>query len=185
VSTPIAATELSSARIVLRPYRIEDADTVFAAAIESVDTVGRWMPWCHASYTKAESVAWIEKSLAMWRSGEACEFAVFDAANQYIGGAGLNQFNRVNNFANLGYWIRQSRQRQGLAAGVVAILAKFGFETLGLTRIELVVATENIPSRRVAEKAGAQFECVARNRLLIRSAPLAAAIYSFVPSVDT
>ena len=177
--------ELSSERIILRPYRIGDAETVFAASIESVDTVGRWLPWCHAKYTKAESVAWIEKSLAMWQSGEACEFAVFDAANRYVGGAGLNQFNRVNGFANLGYWIRQSRQRQGVAVDVVAMLAKFGFETLGLTRIELVVATDNVPSRRVAEKAGAQFECVARNRLLIRGVPLAAAVYSFVPPVDT
>src|SRR4030095_4020915 len=143
------------------------------------------MPWCHVEYTKSASIAWIEKSLAMWRFGEACEFAVLVAANQYIGGAGLNQFNRVNNFANLGYWIRQSRQRQGLAVDVVAILAKFGFETLRLARIELVVATDNVPSRRGAEKAGAQFECVARNRLLIRSVPLAAAIYSFVPPVDT
>ena len=91
----------------------------------------------------------------------------------------------VNGFANLGYWIRQSRQRQGLAVDVVAILAKFGFETLGLTHIELVAATDNVPSRRVAEKAGAQFKCVARNRLLIRGVPLAAAVYSFVPPVDT
>jgi RimJ/RimL family protein N-acetyltransferase len=185
VSRAIAPVELSSERILLRPYRIEDADNVFAASIESVDTVGRWMPWCHAEYTKSESIAWIEKSLAMWQSGEACEFAAFDATNQYIGGAGLNQFDTVNNFANLGYWIRQSRQRQGLAAGVVAILAKFGFKTLGLTRIELVVATENVASRKVAEKTGAQFECVARNRLLIRGVPLGAAIYSFVPSDDT
>ena len=184
MSTAIAP-ELSSKRVLLRPYRIEDADAVFAASIESTETVGRWMPWCHAEYTAAESVAWVEKSLAMWRSGEACEFAAFDAANQYIGGAGLNQFNRVNNFANLGYWIRQSRQRQGLAADAVAILLKFGFETLGLTRIELVIAAENVASRKVAEKTGAQFECVARNRLLIRGVPLAAAVYSFVPHAGT
>lgn len=180
MSTSIHALELTSERVLLRPYRVEDADDVFSASIESVETVGRWMPWCHPSYTRAESVEWIDKSLAMWRSGEACEFAVFDAAYQYVGGGGLNQFNRVNNFANLGYWIRQSRQRHGLAVDVVRVLARFGFETLGLTRIELVVATENTPSRRVAEKAGAQFECVARNRLVIRGVPLAAAIYSLI-----
>ena len=182
MSTPIAPAELSSERVILRPYRIEDADTVFTAAIESVDTVGPWMPWCHASYSKAESIAWIEKSQAMWQSGEAYEFAAFDAASQYVGGAGLNQFNSLHNFANLGYWVRQPRQRRGLAADVVAALAKFGFEALGLTRIEIVVASENVPSRRVAEKAGAQLECVARNRLVIRGVPLPAAIYSLVPA---
>jgi RimJ/RimL family protein N-acetyltransferase len=117
----------------------------------------------------------------MWQSKEAYEFAAFDTANQYVGGAGLNQFNKVNNFANLGYWIRQSRQRRGFATEVVAILTNFGFQTLGLTRIEIVVASENVPSRRVAEKSRAQLECVARNRLLIRGVPMAAVVYSLVP----
>ena len=143
------------------------------------------MPWCHAGYTEAESIVWIERTQAMWQSGEAYEFAVLDSVNGYVGGAGINQFNRLHNLANLGYWVRQSRQRVGLATAAVRVLAKFGFETLGLTRIEIVTASENHPSRRVAEKAGAQFECVARNRLFIHGKPLAAAVHSLVPSVDT
>ena len=158
---------------------------MLVAATESVETVGRWMPWCHAGYTETESVAWIEKTQAMWQSGEAYEFALFDRASHFVGGAGINQFNRLYNFANLGYWVRQSRQRHGLATATVRLLTRFGFETLGLTRIEIVAASENNPSRRVAEKAGAQFECLARNRLIIHGLPLAAAVYSMVPSVDT
>jgi RimJ/RimL family protein N-acetyltransferase len=120
----------------------------------------------------------------MWRSKEAYEFAAFDKANQYVGGAGLNQINKVNNFANLGYWIRQSRHREGFATDCLTILANFGFQTLGLTRIEIVVASENVPSRRLAEKAGALLECVARNRIFIREVPIAAAMYSLVPEAS-
>ena len=61
-------------------------------------------------------------------------------------------------------------------------MARFGFETVGLTRIEIVAASENAPIRRVAEKAGAQFECRARNRLVIHGMPVVAAVYSLVPS---
>ena len=185
MSTLIPPVELSAEHILLRPYRIEDAGVVFVAATESVETVGRWMPWCHAGYTEAESIAWIEKTQAMWQSGEAYEFALFDRASNYVGGAGINQLSRLHNLANLGYWVRQSRQKLGLATAAVRILARFGFETLGLTRIEIVAASENGPSRRVAEKAGAQFECLARNRLIIRGVALAAAVHSMVPSVDT
>ncbi len=142
------------------------------------------MPWCHAGYTQAESIAWIEKTQGFWQSGEAYEFAIFDLANGYVGGAGLNQFNRVHNLANLGYWVRQSRQRHGLATAAARALAKFGFETLRLTRLEIVAASENSPSRRVAEKVGAQFECLARNRLVIHGAPHTAAVHSLVPSFD-
>jgi len=185
VSALIPPVELSSERVLLRPYRVEDATLVFAAATESVETVGRWMPWCHAGYTEAESAAWIEKTQAMWQSGDAYEFAVFDSANEYVGGAGLNQFNRLHNLANLGYWVRQSRQRCGLATAAARLLARFGFETLRLTRIEIVAASQNGPSRRVAERAGAQLECIARNRLIIAGVPLAAAVHSLVPGVDT
>lgn len=185
MSTLISLVELSSDHVLLRPYRVEDASVVFIAATESVDTVGRWMPWCHAGYTEAESVAWIEKCQAAWQSGEAYEFAMFDSANEYVGGAGLNQFDRLHNLANLGYWVRQSRQSRGLATDAVRILARFGFETLRLTRIEIVAASENVASRRVAEKAGAQLECLARNRLVIHGVPLVAAVHSLVPTVGT
>ena len=176
--------ELVGERISMRPYRREFASLLYAAAIESVETVGPWMPWCHAGYTEAESIAWLDTCPEAWENSSAYEFAVFDDANEYIGGGGLNQINRVHNFANLGYWVRQSRQRKGLAVEAVRLLAKFGFETLGLTRIEIVMGRENIPSRRVAEKAGALFECFARNRLVIRSTPMMAAIYSLVPELD-
>jgi len=85
MSTLIPPVELTSQRVLLRPYRLEDASVVFAAAIESVDTVGRWMPWCHAGYTEAESIAWIEKCHAMWQSGDAYKFAMFDSTDEYVG----------------------------------------------------------------------------------------------------
>jgi ribosomal-protein-serine acetyltransferase len=181
----VAPVELSSKRILLRPYRIEDAALLFLAATESVETVGRWMPWCHAGYTEAESIAWIERCQVMWKGGEAYEFGMFDLANEYVGGAGIHQVNRVHSMATLGYWVRQSRQRRGLAVDAVRLLARFGFETVGLTRIEIVAARENQPSRRVAEKSGAQFECLARNRLVVHRVPLVAAVHSLVPSDDT
>ena len=178
----VAPIELQSATIALRPYCDEDAPLLFAAAVESLESVGRWMPWCHAEYAKSDSIAWIERGRSCWQNGNEYNFALFDRAGEYLGGAGLNHFNRDHNFANLGYWIRQSRQRAGFAVAAVHCLAKFGFETLRLTRIEIVAAVDNIASRRVAEKAGARFECVARNRLVIHGQSVAAAVYSLIPA---
>jgi len=151
--------------------------------MESIATVGHWMPWCHAERTVDEGVAWLQSSRANWDSGTEYEFTALTSTGEYLGAAGLNQFNRVHNFANLGYWVRESRQRQGIAFEAVQLLAAFGFRSLRLNRIEIIVATENLPSRRVAEKVGAKFEGIARNRLLIRGAPISAAVYSLVPDV--
>jgi len=151
--------------------------------MESLATVGLWMPWCHSARTIAEGVSWLQNCQANWDSGADYEFTVFDASGEYLGAAGLNQFNRVYNFANLGYWVRETRQRRGIAVEATKLLAEFGFRSLGLSRIEIVVAIDNIPSRRVAEKVGAEYEGIARNRLQIRGAAMPAAVYSMVPDV--
>ena len=59
--------------------------------------------------------------------------------------------------------------------------ARFGFEELGLHRIEIVAAVENIASQRVAEKAGAVREGVLRKRLLIRGESQDAVLFSLLP----
>ena len=60
-------------------------------------------------------------------------------------------------------------------------IAEYGFRQLKLTRLEIVAPEQNAPSRRVAEKVGADFECIARNRVMVHGKPQPAAIYSLVP----
>ncbi len=60
------------------------------------------------------------------------------------------------------------------------MLARYGLTDLGFKRIEIVVATDNHPSQRAAEKTGALREGVARKRLLLQSQPHDAVIYSLV-----
>jgi ribosomal-protein-serine acetyltransferase len=178
IATPV---DLMADRISLRPYRDEYAPLLYAAVIESRTSLARWMPWCHSGYSLEDSAAWVRTLPARWESGLEYTFAIFDRAGDFVGGCGLNALNRVHNFANLGYWVRESRQRQGIAVDAVHALARFGFRSLCLTRIEIVAAAENLPSRRVAEKAGATYECLARNRLLISAHLHAAAVYSLIP----
>lgn len=69
-----------------------------------------------------------------------------------------------------------------IAIRAVRAMAACGFGTLKFTRLEIVAAVDYRPSRGVAEKAGAVFECVACNRIVFHDLPLAAAVYSLVPS---
>src|SRR5262245_32789118 len=98
----------------------------------------------------------------------------------FVGGAGLKCIHRVHQFANLGYWVRTSATGRGLATRATRLAARFGFEQLGLHRIEIVVAVDNLASQRVAERAGAVREGVARKRLLIRGESHDAVMYSLV-----
>ena len=84
--------------------------------------------------------------------------------------------------ANLSYQIRTSRTGEGIASEAARLVAQYGFQELGLQRIEVVVAVDNAPSLRVAEKIGAFREGLLRNRLRIKGSPRDAYMHSLIPS---
>ncbi len=77
--------------------------------------------------------------------------------------------------------MRASRQREGIATRAVRTMAEFGFAELGLMRIEIVVAEGNVSSAGVACKAGALYEGLARNRLVVGGVSVPAWMFSMVP----
>lgn len=176
-------TELSNNLVRIRRYNSNDVHLLFEAARESTDEMFAWMSWCHPNYTVKESQDFVLSRETAWNQREAFDFAVFDVQTDlFLGGVGLNQFNRTNNLANLGYWVRNSQARRGVATAATLLAATFGFEDLGLNRIEILIATENEASQRVAEKAGAKREGVLRNRLLLHNRPHDAVMYSLIPA---
>ena len=93
----------------------------------------------------------------------------------------LNDINRTHNFANLGYWVRSSCTGHGIATAAARLVAKFGFQKLGLSRIEIVVALGNKASQRVAEKSGATREGIERNRHVVQDKVYDAVMFSLIP----
>lgn len=168
-------------RMLLRPFDDGDAAAFAAAARESVATAGRWMPWCSETYGEQDALDWFAACRADAAAGTAHEFGIFDRETAaFIGGAGLNLINHQHLYGNLGYWVRQSWQGQGVAVRCVQALATHAFDALGLRRVEIVVAEGNSPSEAVAHKCGARLECVARQRLHIRSVSVPASVFSLV-----
>lgn len=161
--------EIKGEKIILRKFESDFAGLLFEAAIESRGgDFTRWLPWCHENYSVKDSEDFITKSLENREDKTQFAFAIFDSkTNEFLGGTGLNQPNEIHKFYNLGYWVRVSAQNRGIASDATRLLAKAAFEDLEINRIEILVAVENIASRKAAEKAGAQREGVLRKRLVI------------------
>ena len=174
-------SDLSNDVVKIRRYCAADIPLLFEAARESVNEMFAWMPWCHQHYSVEESAAFILSREAAWNQKTEFDFAILDdKTDRLLGGVGLNQFNNDHKFANLGYWVRSSGTGRGVATAAALLAARLGFEDLGLHRIEIVAAIENVASQRVAEKAKAKREGVLRNRLLLHGRPHDAVMYSLV-----
>jgi ribosomal-protein-serine acetyltransferase len=168
------------ADITLRRYQPGDAESLFAAARESVLDLYPWMPWCHPGYALHEARSWLEAEAERWTSGLEYQFAIVSAEGAQLGGCGLNSINPDHKLANLGYWVRSSAAGRGVAPAAVRALRDWAFTATDLQRLELVVASENRRSLRVAEKAGAAFEGTLRQRFLLHGRFHDAALFAFV-----
>ena len=162
----------------IRPYRLADADAVFEAVVESMADLQPWMPWCHPKYSVIDSRSWLEVQVVAFQARTAFEFAIVAADGMYLGGCGLNQIDTVNRRANLGYWVRSTATRTGVATAAVLALRDWAFETTDLVRLEIVVAAGNAASHRVAEKVGATREGTLIRRLLLHGEQTDATLFS-------
>lgn len=179
-------TTLANDKIVIRPFEPGDADEFVRAAHESIDTVGSWMSWCSPSFNREQALAWFATCDQDRAAGRAFDMGLFcTATGQLLGGAGINQLAPHHRYGNIGYWVRQSRQGCGIARQAVALVRDFGFQQLGLFRLEIVMGVGNIASEAVAIAAGAAFESLARNRIFLHGQPLDAHIYALVPTNGT
>ncbi|MEP0764930.1 MAG: GNAT family N-acetyltransferase [Fimbriimonadia bacterium] len=174
--------ELADGEIRIRRHREGDVDALFEAARESIAEVGRWLPWCHPDYRREETAEWIAGRIEAWDRGDAYEFVIEDAeTGRVLGGVGINSINRGLRSANLGYWVRTTAAGRGVATAAARLAARFALEVMGLVRVYILADVENLPSQRVAEKAGAVREGVLRNALVLRGEPRDAVGYSLIP----
>src|SRR5438094_579600 len=121
-------TQLTTGKFLLRPLTPSDAPALALAVRESTSTVGRWMSWAHPGYSEDDALAFVGACDAGQLDGSAHEFGIFGAdGRHFVGVAGLNQFNRPNLFCNLGYWVRESAQRQGAALAAIGALSRHAF----------------------------------------------------------
>ena len=68
----------------------------------------------------------------------------------------------------IGYWIDEKHAGNSYVPEGVALVIRYGFDTLGLHRLEAAIVPRNDRSRRVAEKLGLRDEGTARRFLQIR-----------------
>ncbi len=176
------ATRFETDRFIVRRYETSDEDELYAAARSSIPEIFRFLPWCHADYAREDATSWLKQVKPTWEAGTAYSFGIFDKADgkSLHGGCGVNQIDE-HPIANLGYWVRTSSAGNGVATEATRGLVKFAFTVLALQRVEIVMSEENQASRGVAVSAGAIYEGMARNRLLLHGKRHNAHVYSIVP----
>ncbi|MBS1891921.1 MAG: GNAT family N-acetyltransferase [Actinobacteria bacterium] len=147
---------LESDRVVLRDWCDGDALALEPACGEWDVCAFTSVPW---SYSEAGALEWIERQRRKRAAGTVLALAIQGREDPHaLGNVNLAGLGDGGREAEIGYWLVPEARGRGLAAAAVSLLAEWGFEELGLERIEFAILPENIASQRVAERLGASPE---------------------------
>jgi RimJ/RimL family protein N-acetyltransferase len=178
----LLSQEVTDGIVLMRPFRLEDAQETFNAVRESLADLKPWMSWAYDHYSLNDTREFIRLTRSRWQEGTLYAFAITDAGSgQVLGGCSLSHLHPIYHLCNLGYWVRSSRRGSGIAVRAARMAAQYAFEKAGLVRVEIVIAPENEASLRVAEKVGAHYEGILRNRMVVGPAVYDAVMYSLIP----
>jgi RimJ/RimL family protein N-acetyltransferase len=157
---------LLTERLLLRSYAADDAPLVKEAIDSSLEHLRAFMDWAWAA-PEPESVVRtrLREFRDAFRRGDDWIYGVFEPDGSGVGGgAGLHR--RVGADAlEIGYWIRASRVRQGLATEATAALTRVAFERCGAIRVEIHVDPANTASLAVPTRLGYVHDATLRKRL--------------------
>ncbi len=154
---PILATE----RLTLRPFIADDAFDVerLAGRREIADTtLNIPHPYPHGG-----AAEWIRSHGPAWNDGISATFAIVGKKTGALVGAIGLMIKAEHRRAELGYWIALDCWNRGYATEASRRLLDFGFEVLGLHRIEARHFLRNPASGRVMQKLGMEHEGVERD----------------------
>ena len=139
------------------------------------------MSWATDDYNEQAAREYITIARARWEEHVFYGFAI-TRGEDLLGACTLSSIHSIYHFCNLGYWVRTSCHGQGVAGRAAKLAARFAFEHLGIIRVEIVIATGNQASIRVAEKIEAHDEGILLNRIVVGKSIYDAHMYSLIPS---
>ena len=148
--------ELREDDIMLRPWRPEDAPSVYAACQDP--QIQRWLPGLPRPYTHDDARAFVADELGLG----PYQFAITEDGS-VVGSVGLQVAKHET--GHVGYWCAPEARGRGITTRAVRRLCRHGLDDLRLERLDLTTDVENLASQRVAEKVGFRREGVLRSHL--------------------
>jgi RimJ/RimL family protein N-acetyltransferase len=142
----------------LRRWREEDVPAIHAACQDP--EILRWLPLIPRPYTLEDARAFVADEVGLGRY----QYAIVEDG-RLVGSIGM-RVNEVNRVGHIGYWCAREARGRGLVTRALRLLSRYGFDELGLGRLELITDPDNVASQRLAEKVGFRREGVLRSHLL-------------------
>ncbi len=146
---------INSESLLLRQFNPKDLNNVFKGLSDP-----EIIKYYGVSYSTLEDTkAQLQFYNDLKKNGTGIWWAICSPDNKvFYGACGLNDLDKEHKKAEIGYWLLKEHWGNGYISKVVPFVVKYGFEQLGLHRIEAMVETENSASKKLMDRLGFEHE---------------------------
>ena len=163
--------------VVLRPLRDDDIPAIVESC-QDADIV-RWTTVPHP-YAEQHARDFLRIAENGWANDSQAIFAIADpTSDAYLGAMDLRL--HPDRSGEVGYHVAPWARGRGVGRAGLRLVCRWGFDVLGLQRIEWQAAVGNDASRRMAEAVGFVVEGTCRQRLVHRGGRIDGWIGSLLP----
>lgn len=167
------------ADIQLEPLDDKHAIPFFSIVDRDRAYLKEWLPWVDFMQSAAHFGLFIQGAKRRQENKEEVSYAiVYD--RQVAGRIGLHYINHQNKIASIGYWLGEQYQGRGIITASCKKLVTYGFNILGLNRIEIKCGTGNYKSQAIPERLGFKKEGIIRQGELVNDTFIDLCLYSML-----
>ena len=175
--------QLQTGRLMLRDLSPDDAPHIFR--IFSDEEVTRYYDLdTFSDASQAEEL--VDRFKRRFDNGIGLRWAIVECERPevVVGTCGYNIWIQPSARAVIGYDLARPYWRRGIMTEALEAVIEFGFERMGLNRIEAVVFVENVASHRLLEKLRFEREGVLRDYEFLKGRFVDMVMYSLLRKTD-
>jgi ribosomal-protein-serine acetyltransferase len=143
--------------VVLELLEERHAEELFAVTDANRAYLRRWLPWLDGTHGPEDTRAFIRITRKQLLDNNGFQ-TVIRHRGGLVGIVGHHGISWGHRSTSLGYWLSEAAQGRGIMTEACRAYVRHAFETLGLNRVEIRCAVENVKSRAIPERLSFQRE---------------------------
>ena len=173
--------DLTTKRLHLRQFTPEDLQNVYSGLSNPKVIKYYGISFKTLEATK-EQLTWFGD---LEKNGTGIWWAICDKkTNTFLGAGGLNNLDKKNRKAEIGFWLLPEHWGQGILSEAFPLIVEYAFEHLNLHRIEGFVESRNSNCKRAMTKVGFELEGTMRDCEVKNDVFISLDIYAKVRSFE-
>jgi ribosomal-protein-serine acetyltransferase len=147
--------------VTLKPHDLQTAPALFEMIERNRDHLKRFFGWVDDTKEVKDSETFIQKSIEAFEAKKQVPLQIW-YQDHFVGLIDFHGISDKNKLAQVGYWIDKEYEGKGIVTKACELLFKYGFEIIGLNRIEIECNVENSRSSAIPQRLGCTKEGVLR-----------------------